>query len=274
MNNKIIDTHGHILKSGYGNNLEKVINKINEEEIVVVNIPLGVKSSIEVIELHKKYKFLLPTVGIHPDFINRFKEEDLKIIEELITDDVVAIAEIGLDYHRKNDIEDKRLQKHIFESQIKIAQKYNLPIVIHVLDAHDDLIEIIKNYPKQKFLMHCWSGSIKHTKELLDFSNNIYFAFGGEITTKQLKKHRSWEVPDLMKKTIRLIPENRLLFETDCPGLIPDPYRAKGEETNYPWYIKDILKFVSKELNIEYIELLKLGNKNAMEFYELDNITF
>ncbi len=265
----IIDTHAHILKAGYRDDLESVINRIKEEGMTVVNIPIGVSTSYEVLELNKQYDFLHPVVGIHPDFINRFKESDLKEIDEMVTDKVVAIGEIGLDYHRKNDEEDKKLQKHIFITQIEIAKKHNLPVVIHVLDAHDDLIEIVKNYPEVKFLFHCWSGSVEHTKTLLETNPNSWFAFGGEITTQQQENHRSWEVPDVMKETILLIPKDKLLFETDCPGLIPDPYRSNGEELNYPWYIIEVFKTSAEILGMDIDELIELGNKNAREFYNI-----
>ncbi len=266
---KIIDTHAHISVAAYGEDLKEVIKKIKDNNMTVVNVPIGVTSSIEAIALAEEYDFLKPVVGIHPDFINRFKEEHLDQIDNLVNDKVVAIGEIGLDYHRKNDPEDRKLQKHIFVKQIEIAIKHNLPIVIHVLDAHDDLIEIIKDYPEQKFLFHCWSGTKEQLATILKNNKYSWFSFGGEITTKQQKEHRSWEVPDLMKESLKLLPLEKILIETDCPGLIPEPYRSNGEEMNYPWYIKEVIDCVSKELNISFDELNDLNTKNAKEFYSI-----
>ena len=266
---KIIDTHTHIIKGAYTDNINEVVSKIKEKNMIVINVPLGVKTSYEVIETNIEHNHLLPVIGIHPDFINRFKESDLYEIEEMINSNVVAIGEIGLDYHRKKD--DKELQHHIFESQIKIAIKHNLPIILHILDAHDDVYEVIKKYPNQKFLLHAWSGNVFQTKKYLELSNNIYFSYGGIITWNQEKEHKSWEVPDLMNETIKMIPMNRILFETDCPGLTPEP---KKDELNYPWYIDNVFNYASKILLKSKDELIKINNNNSKLFFNLKNINF
>ena len=263
---KIIDTHTHIIKGAYMDKLDDVIAKVKDNNMIVINIPLGLKTSYEIMELSKNHNWILPTVGIHPDFINRFKESDLKEIDELVNDSVVAIAEIGLDYHRKKD--DKDLQHHIFESQIKIAIKHNLPIILHILDAHDDVYEVIKKYPNQKFLLHAWSGSVEQTKKYLKLSKNIFVSFGGIITWNQEKLHKSWEVPNLMRETIKLVPIDRILFETDCPGLTPMPMK---DELNYPWYINKVFDYASNHLSIPKEKLEKINNENAKTFFNLND---
>ena len=246
--------------------LDDVISKVKDNNMIVINVPLGVKTSYEIMEQSKKYNWILPVVGIHPDFINRFKESDLDEIDKLVDDSVIAIGEIGLDYHRKND--DKELQHHIFESQIKIAIKHNLPIILHILDAHDDVYEVIKKYPNQKFLLHAWSGSVEQTKKYLMLSKNIFFSFGGIITWTQEEDHKSWEVPDLMRETIKLIPMDRMLFETDCPGLTPMPMK---DEINYPWYINKVFDYVSSYLSLSLEEIKNLNNENSKNFFGLND---
>lgn len=262
---KTIDTHTHIIKGAYKDKLDDVFRKANENNMIVINIPLGVKTSYEILETSKKYSWSLPTVGIHPDFINRFKESDLKEIDDMIDENVIAIAEIGLDYHRKSD--DKELQKHIFKSQIEIAKKHKLPIILHILDAHDDVYEIIKNYTNQRFLLHAWSGNIEMTKKFLSLSENIYFSFGGIITWTQEEIHKSWEVPDLMRETIKLIPLDKMFFETDCPGLTPEPIKNK---TNYPWYINNVFDYAEDLLKVSKNVLKENNNINAKTFFNLD----
>ena len=150
---KIIDTHAHILKSSYKEDLNMVINKMIEKKVEAYNISYDLYSSLEALELYKLYNFLKPVIGIHPVDTVGYKEHNyIGKLEKLITDEVVAIGEIGLDYFHQPFYKEE--QKEAFIEQIELAKKYGLSIVVHTRDSLEDCYEIIKNYPKQKFLLH------------------------------------------------------------------------------------------------------------------------
>lgn len=252
----IIDTHGHILKKSYGKDLKQEIEKIKNNNLKVINISYDIESSIETLSLYKEHNFLYPVIGIHPGDIKEGTKEELKKIEDLINEDVVAIGEIGLDYHYETY--DKKQQKYFFVKQIEIAQKHNLPIVIHTRDSLVDAYNIIKKYKNQKFLLHSWSGDIELTKKFLKISNNIYFSYNGILTFKNAK---------LQKEVIKEIPLDKLMFETDCPFLSPEPYRGK---VNISERVKNVIEYASTILEKTFDELNKINNKNTKSFFNIE----
>ncbi len=255
---KVIDTHSHVLSSSYGDELNDVIKKMKQENIEAFNISFDIKSSKEVLKLNKDHSFLHPVIGIHPVDSKNIKQESIDELRKLISDnDVAAIGEIGLDYYHEGY--DKDVQKKWFIKQIELAGEFDLPVVIHTRDSLDDCYEIIKNYPNQKFLLHSWSGDKELTKKVLNISDNIYFSYNGIITFKNAP---------LQKEVIKEIPIDRIMFETDCPYLTPTPFRGK---TNYPWYTKNIIEFVSELLNINFEKLNEINNKNSYDFYNIKN---
>lgn len=253
---KILDTHTHVLSSSYKDELDNVIKRVDEENVVAFNISFDLKSSKEVLSLYKSNKHLIPVIGFHPSDIKGWNKNKLNAIEELINDDVAAIGEIGLDYHYEGF--NKEEQAKAFVDQIELAIKYDLPIVVHTRDSLKDCYEIIKNYPEKKFLLHSWSGDIEMTKKYMSISDNIYFSYNGIITFKNAPMQRE------VIKEIRL---DRLMFETDCPYLSPMPYRGA---TNYPWRVKEVIDFVANHLGMTFDELNVNNNKVALDFYNID----
>lgn len=253
---KVLDTHSHILFSSYKEELQDVINALKEQEIVVFNIAYDLDSSKEVLDLFKRNNFLIPVIGIHPSDSVGYNKDFLNNLENMINDDAAAIGEIGLDYHFEGY--NKEEQKIAFIEQIKLASKYDLPIVIHTRDSLEDCYEIISLYPKQKFLLHSWSGDSNMTKKYLSISNNIYFSYNGILTFKNAK---------LQQEIIKMVPIDRLLFETDCPYLSPIPFRGKQ---NFPWRTKKVIEFASEILEISYDNLLEINKKNALNFFKVD----
>ena len=253
---KLIDTHAHILSTSYNENLNEVIEEIKSKEMIIFNISFNLKSSQEVLNLFEKYNFLKPVIGIHPVDTKGYCKNVIEELEKMINSNIVAIGEIGLDYHYEGY--DKNTQKEAFVDQIKLAQKYNLPIVVHTRDSLEDCYEIIKDYPDQKFLLHSWAGDKILTQKIMDNMNNVYFSYNGIITFKNAQ---------LQNEVIQIIPTERLLFETDCPYLSPTPFRGK---TNYPWRTEDVIKYCSNLLNISFEELMQINHDNVLSFYNIE----
>lgn len=249
-----IDTHAHVLKDSYGDELNNVIAKMKEKDTVAYNISYDIDSSKEVLSLYEEHKHLIPVIGVHPVDTKGWNESILNELELLINDDVAAIGEIGLDYYHEPFNKDE--QARAFVDQIELSIKYDLPIVVHTRDSLEDAYEIIKNYPEVKFLVHSWSGDLELTKKFMEISNNIYFSYNGIVTFKNAA---------MQQEVIKIIPIDRLLFETDCPYLSPTPYRGK---LNFPWRTKQVIEFAAELLNIDVEELNDINNRNAKEFYK------
>lgn len=247
----MIDTHAHLLSF---KNIDEIVNSMESDELeYIVNIGTTLKDSKKGIKLAEKYDRVYTTVGIYPEFSKSVKEEDLKEIEELAKHEkVVAIGEIGLDYHR--DDYDKESQKNLFISQLEIADKLGLPFCIHCRNAADDVYEILsehKHLIRNGGLMHCYSEGKEYIEKFL--SLGLYISFSGAITFK--KNDRSY---------LKDIPLDKILVETDAPYLSPEPFRGKE---NVPERVRVTARKIADELKIDYREFEKQVVKNAKTFY-------
>ena len=246
------DTHCHIFSEYY--------NEIDIQEIIKRAKSLGVtkfinngtddKTNHEVIELSKKYPIIYSAIGIHPETID-YSKEDLKYIETNIQK-IVAVGEIGLDYHY-NQI-DKSRQKELFKAQLKLALKYNKPVIVHSRDATKDTIDILKEFPGLKGVIHCFSGSLETAKEYIKLGFKL--GMNGVITFKNSK----------FKETLKELPLEALILETDAPYLSPEPYRGKKNE---PANIIVVAKYISEIKNISLEELSKITEKNVKDLFDI-----
>lgn len=247
----LIDTHLHLANEDY--DIEKVME--NAENNNVKYLILGgtdKKDNIDSIELSKKYNNIFLTLGYHPEYINEIKEEDYCLIENQITeniDKVLAIGEIGLDYHYDNENKDK--QKAMFIRQIDIAKQYNLPVVIHSRDATEDTYNILME-KKVKGIIHCFSGSLEMAKKYIDLG--FLLGIGGVVTFKNSN----------LKEVIKNISLENIVLETDSPYLSPN----RGEK-NEPMNIKIIAEYIAdlKETTLE--EVGKTTTNNVKRVFNL-----
>ena len=247
----MIDTHSHVYKEYY-DNIEKIINKMNGNIIISGT---NDKNNIEILELCKNYDNVFGTLGIHPEDVDNITDESFELIEKHINDNkIVAIGEIGLDYHYT--IDNKEKQKEIFIKQLDLARKYNKPVVIHIRDSMNDTIEILKNYKELKKDIHCYSGSLESAKELIKL--NCKLGIGGVLTFKNGKK---------LQEVVRNIDLEYLLLETDSPYLSPEPFRGKKNEPSNVIYVAKKIAEI-KGINVEDV-LLKTTN-NAICQFDLD----
>ncbi|MEG0895545.1 MAG: TatD family hydrolase [Oscillospiraceae bacterium] len=208
----IFDSHAHYDDEKFSNNLKETINHIKQNGVVnVINVGCDIKSSLNSISLAKEYPFFYASVGIHPHQASEFK--DVSEIEKLLDNPkVVAIGEIGLDYHY--DFSPRETQIKVFEEQLKFAVQKNIPVIIHSREATKDTMDLLNKY-KPKGVVHCFSGSAQTAKEVI--SLGMYIGFTGSITFKNNKKASG---------VINEVPLDKLLLETDCPYMAPEPFRG------------------------------------------------
>lgn len=244
---KFTDTHAHIYEEYY-DNIDDIINKSNKLGIHrIISDGDNLETNIEMLNLTKKYNNIYITLGYHPEFSSEYTPDNLKIIEENLNNPkVVAIGEIGLDYHYENFNKDK--QKEIFESQLILAEKNNLPVIIHSREATLDTITILKKH-NCTGVIHCFSGSLETAKEYIKLGYKI--GVGGTSTFKGSK----------IKEIIKEIGIKNILLETDSPYLSPVPFRG---QKNYPGNVKYIAEFLSKELNVSIEELSEITEQNVL----------
>ena len=250
---EFFDSHAHYNDEKFEEDLSEVIKKIKDANVTkVINAGYGLASSKKALEQVKKYDFMYAICGISPNDITENCKEELKEIEKM--NDAVAIGEIGLDYYWNK--ENKDLQKEVFVEQIKIANKLNKPIVIHSRDAYLDTIEILKKYPvNKKGVFHCCQLNLELVKEAV--SLGYYISLAGPITFKNAKNS---------DEVIKLIPNDKLLIETDSPYLAPEPNRGtRNDSSNLIWIAKKIANV--KEMTVE--EVAKITYENTKRVFEI-----
>lgn len=251
----MIDTHCHLDDLKYDGEREKVISSFLSEgiELVINNAssPVTTRSTFELARDNEK---IYAALGCHPnealDYTREYERELMLLCEHK---KVVAVGEIGLDYHY--DQPEREVQKQVFARQLCVADELGLPVVLHIRDAYEDAFEILKaNASKLRHggELHCYSGSAEMAKRFSNF--DLYFAFGGAITYKNAKK----------EPVIKAVQTERLLVETDCPYLAPVPMRGK---TNYPAYVRFTLEKMADVLETSFQEAEQITSANAKRLF-------
>ena len=252
---EIVDTHAHLMDEMYDDDLNDVIKRCVDGNLkYVVNIGYSEATSRKAVEMANRYEWMYAVVGMHPDECNG-DEPGMEFIKELANDKkVVAIGEIGLDYHY--DSTNKENQKKAFIKQLQLANELRLPVVIHSRDADMDMLEILRAHKIENgFVMHCFSSSVEVAKEVLKLG--AYISLAGTVTFKNARN---------LLEVAKMVPEDRLLVETDCPYLTPEPNRGKRNEPVNVW---DTAKKVAELREISLEELCEKTNKNAEIFYRI-----
>ena len=235
-----IDTHCHITRNDY-TDIPFLIDKIKSSGVdkIIVN-GTDMESNMEILELVKKYDIVYGAIGFHPIELDNFNIEDLSWLEEHINDEkIVALGEIGLDYHYDNT--DKEKEIDVFKRQLGIAEKYNKPVIIHSRDAIGDTYNILKEY-KLKGSIHCFSGSLEMAREFIKLGYLI--GVGGVVTFKNAKN---------IINVIENIELEYILLETDAPYLTPEPYRKYKNDSSYIPVIAEKIAEI-KKVDVKFVE--------------------
>ena len=245
MKNYLIDTHAHL-------DMLTAFDISGVGKVVVPSVEY--KTMDKVIKL-TEYKNVYSMIGIYPTEAKTYNQEvEDKMIEYAQNAKVVAVGEIGLDYYWDKSFVD--LQKEIFIKQIELANRLNLPIVVHDREAHKDTFDILKQYNKSsKVLLHCFSGSVEFMRECVN--EGWYIALGGVVTFKNAIK---------AKDVAKAVPLEKLVLETDSPYLTPVPYRGKE---NKPGYVRFVAEEIANLRNMSVDEIIDITTRNAEEFFNI-----
>lgn len=246
------DTHCHIYKEYY-ENIDEILNNAKNVNINrVINNGCSNTSNIEVLDLIDKYQEMYGALGVHPEETENYKEEDITFIENNLSNKkVIAIGEIGLDYHYTK--ENKEEQIKLFERQLSLAEKYHMPVIIHSREATEDTINTLKKY-KVTGVIHSFSGSLE--------TANIYIKMGFKLGINGVITFKNSKLKDVIKE----IDLSNIVLETDSPYLTPHPYRGTRNE---PANISEIATFICTLKNITLRELSIISNKNITQIFDI-----
>lgn len=252
--NLIFDSHAHYDDKAFNADRDELLKNLISNSICgLINVGADLKSSQASIELSEKYPFIWAAVGVHPHGIEELPNNYIDILKNMLKNDrVVAIGEIGLDYHY--DYSPREIQRKVFEEQLKLAANLSIPVIIHDREAHSDTLELLKKY-KPKGVVHCFSGSCEMADEIIKLG--MYIGLGGVVTFKNAKN------PVLVAQNV---PLNRLLLETDCPYMAPVPLRGQRCDSSMIQYIA---KKISDLKNIDINDLFAITKNNAEKLFSI-----
>ena len=253
---KIFESHAHYEDEAFDEDREELIASLPKNGIeYVVNVGSTPDTCRKTVELTRRYDFIYGALGIHPSEIRGATDGDLQWIEREAAGNpkIAAIGEIGLDYHWDKD--NKKEQKDFFQRQTDIARRVGKPIIVHSRDAAKDTYECMRDFRAADCggVVHCFSYSACEAGKYLDMG--FYIGLGGAVTFKNAAK---------VKEVASYVPIDRILLETDCPYMAPEPYRGRR---NSSLYIPEIAKVIATLKNMEYEEVIAVTEANARLLY-------
>ena len=254
MYTNIFDTHAHYDDEAFDDDRESLILSLKDRGVVgIVSCGCDIASTVANQNLSHSFDDFYFAAGFHPENLEDFSVEDLEKLEPFFADEkCVAVGEIGLDYHWMNSTKEK--QREVFVAQIELANAKGLPVIVHDREAHGDTLDILKS-TKPSGVLHCFSGSVEMAREVIKLG--MFLGFNGVATFKNARK-----IPEV----IREIPLDRIVLETDCPYLAPEPHRGKRNDSSF---IPFIAQRIGEILGISAQEVLDVTNKNARALYNL-----
>lgn len=254
MSLRIFDSHAHYDSERYDEDRDIVLSQMPQNGIcAVLNCASDVASAYKSIELSEKYPFMYAAVGVHPHEAEDVSEDYLSVLKELSKHEkVVAIGEIGLDYHY--DFSPRDIQKKVLCEQIELAKELSLPVVLHDREAHGDMYEILEKY-RPLGVMHCFSGSAELMRQSVKLG--LYIGLGGAVTFKNAR------VP---LEVAAQVPLDRLLLETDAPYMTPVPYRGQRNDSKY---IELVAEKIAEVRGITPEEVCTAAEENARRLFGL-----
>ena len=252
----LFDTHAHLNDPAFDPDREKLMHGLAEKGVgYVLNAGCSLESSRDIVKMTEAYPWLYGSVGSHPDSADEVNEEVIEEYRKLCKHEKIkAIGEIGLDYYYE-DIP-REIQKNAFRMQMQLAKEIDMPVIVHEREAHDDGMRIVKEFPKVSGVFHCYSGSAEMARQLVNMG--WYIGFTGVLTFKNARK---------AVETAASIPLERIVIETDCPFMAPEPYRGKR---NDPGYLIKMAEKLAEIRGITTEEAIAATTANAKRLYRIE----
>ena len=252
----LFDTHAHLNDPAFDQDREALMESFADAGVgLVMNAGCSLESSRDIVAMAEKYPWLYASVGSHPDSASEVDEAVLEEYRKLckLSGKVKAIGEIGLDYYYE-DIP-REIQQKAFRMQMALAQELDLPVIVHERDAHNDGMTIVKEFSKVKGVFHCYSGSAEMARQLVNMG--WYIGFTGVLTFKNARK---------AVETAASIPLDRIVLETDCPFMAPEPFRGKR---NHPGYLYRMAEKLAEIRGISVEEVHAATYENGKRLYRI-----
>ncbi|MDP3998610.1 MAG: TatD family hydrolase [bacterium] len=266
MSHTLIDTHAHLNFEAFKDDFEGAVGRAQVEGVEkIINVGANLDSSQKAAEIAQKFDGCFASVGIHPHHAEDHNPEDsIKTLEKLAkSPKVVAIGECGLDYHpyENGGIADPKKQKELFTTHLELAEKLNLPLILHCRDAHDDILRIIKPYVMRytpsaiRGVFHCFSGDQEFLASVLKMG--FYVGFDGNITYRNVRG---------LRELVKTAPLERIILETDSPYLPPEPFRGLRNE---PKNVKIIAGAVAEIKTLPFVDVARKTTQNARRLFRI-----
>lgn len=252
--NNIFDTHSHYTDDAYNNDRDSLLTEIFDKEVsYIIECATDYDSSVKALKSSEKFDNIYVALGIHGLDAKRAYRTDFEKIKPLFENKkVVAVGEIGLDYHYEK--ESRNIQIECFKSHLSLANELNLPVIVHDREAHQDTFYLIKEY-NSRGIIHCYSGSVEMAKEYIKLG--LYIGIGGAVTFKNAKT---------IKEVAKIIPIENIVLETDCPYMTPEPYRGKRNRSDY---IKFVAQKIADIKNMDAQEVINICTENAKSLFNI-----
>ena len=252
----LFDTHAHMDDRAFDNDREELLRSLPEQGLTLVMNPgCSLESSRNASKLAQEYDYIYAAVGSHPDAADEVSEEVLDEYRKLckLNPKIKAIGEIGLDYHYEDIPRDIQLQA--FRSQMALAKELHLPAIVHERDAHEDGMAVVREFPEVTGVFHCYSGSAEMARQLVD--KGWYIGFTGVLTFKNARK---------AVEVAASIPLERIVLETDCPYMAPEPFRGKR---NHPGYLYRMAEKLAEIRGLSVEEVHAITVENGRRLYKI-----
>lgn len=252
----IFDTHSHYTDSAFDEDRDILLEQLQSKGVKYVMLAASsIEDSMKNSELCSKYDYIYASAGVHPESVDDTPADYIEKLEKIISSNpkMKAIGEIGLDYHYEGFNKEKQIE--IFAEQLKLAKKLNLPVIVHSRDATEDTLKLLKEY-RLKGVLHCFSGSAETAKEVIKLG--MYIGFTGVITFKNARK---------AIEALSVVPDDKLVLETDCPYMAPVPFRGKRCDSSMICYMAEKASEIKQKTPQE---ILDITCQNGLKLFEIN----
>ncbi|MDF1752488.1 MAG: TatD family hydrolase [Verrucomicrobiales bacterium] len=258
----LIDTHAHLTSDRFRDRVPEIVAQADAAGIGhIITIGCDLVDSGQAVELASKFPNVTATVGIHPCYVDEIKESDwaMKLRNLVEENEVSGIGEIGLDYYHAppgsySESEWRSLQADFFKKQLVLAEELGFPVVIHQRESGDDVLSILQDFPKVQAVLHCFTGTLQQAESALEMGHSL--SFTGVVTYPKAPE---------VREIAAMVPEDRIMVETDSPYLAPVPYRGKSNE---PGYVVHTAAKIAEVRGMDADQFAAITTRNAQNFFK------